>query len=93
MKLRLFRVVAALFIFAGVGHAAVADKGDKGGNASGGGAKNLTIPSVEMGGGALGVSTDKPSAPDVPGFNDPADQNDRVEPFVGLKFNKPLGDR
>ena len=90
MKLRLFHVVAALFIFAGVGHAAEADKG---GNASGSGSKNLTIPSVEMGGGSLGVSTDKPTSPNVPGLNDPADQNNRVEPFVGLKFNKALGEK
>ena len=93
MTLRLIRVVAALFIVTGVGHAAEAEKGDEGSNASGGGSKNLTIPSVEMGGGSLGVSTDKPTSANVPGFNDPAEQNNRVEPFVGLKFNKSLGEK
>ena len=53
--------------------------------------KKLTIPSVEMGGGSLGVSTDKPNDPNVPVFRDPTVDDHRAEPFVGLKFTKPLG--
>jgi hypothetical protein len=83
MKLRLLCALAMLFAVAGGGHAA-----DKNGEASG---KKLIVPSVEMGGGSIGVSTDKPNDPNVPGFNDPAYQDKPVEPFVGLKFNKPLG--
>ncbi len=90
MKLRLLCVLAVLFVLNGASHAAEAVKS---GDASGSGSKKLTIPSVEMGGGSLGVSTDKPTDPNVPGFNDPAYQDKPVEPFVGLKFTKPLGER
>ena len=84
MKLRLLCALAMLFAIAGAGHATDAGKtGDTSG-------KKLTIPSVEMGGGSVGVSTTRPDDPNVPGFNDPAKQDKPVEPFVGLKFTKPL---
>lgn len=86
MKLRLLCVVAALLAFPGAGHAA-----DKNGGASDNGTKKLTIPSVEMGGGSVGVSGTRPDDPNVPGFTDPANVEERRDPFVGLKFNKPLG--
>ena len=88
MKLRLFCIAAALAAFAGAGHAAEAGKN---GGAPADGSKQLTIPSVEMGGGSLGVSTRQPDDPNVPRFNDPTYQDERKDPFVGLKFNKPLG--
>ncbi len=88
MKLRLLCVLAMLFAFAGAAQAADAGKKD---DASDNGLKKLTIPSVEMGGGSLGVSTDKPNDPNVPVFRDPTVDDHRAEPFVGLKFTKPLG--
>ena len=90
MKLRLLCVLAMLFAFAGAAQAADAGKKD---DASDNGAKKLAIPSVEMGGGSVGVSTDKPHDPNVPGFSDPARLDKPAEPFVGLKFTKPLGDK
>ena len=59
-------------------------------DASDNGLKKLTIPSVEMGGGSIGVSTDKPNDPNVPAFRDPTIDDRKAEPFVGLKFTKPL---
>ena len=88
MKMRLLCVMAALFAFAAAAQAAEAGKTD---DASSGGAKKLIIPSMEMGGGSLGVSTDRPGDPSVPTFNDPDKQDKPIEPFVGLKFTKPLG--
>jgi len=90
MKLRLLCVLAMLFAFGAAGHAADSAKKD---DASDNGAKKLTIPSVELGGGSVGVSTDKPGDPNVPGFSDPARLDKPREPFVGLKFTKPLGDK
>jgi hypothetical protein len=87
MRLRLLCVLATLFAFAGAAQAADAGKKD---DASDNGLKKLTIPSVEMGGGSLGVSTDKPNDPNVPMFRDPAIDDRKAEPFVGLKFTKPL---
>lgn len=86
MKLRMLCVVAALFAIAGVAQAA--DTG-KNGDASNG-TKKLTIPSMEMGGGSVGVSTTQPNGPNVPGLNDPNKQDKPVDPFIGLKFTKPL---
>jgi hypothetical protein len=87
MKLRLLCVFAMLFAFAGAAQAADAGKKDA---ASDNGLKNLTIPSVEMGGGSIGVSTDKPNDPNVPAFHDPTVDDRKAQPFVGLKFTKPL---
>jgi len=88
MKLRLPYVLAMLLAFAGAAQAADAGKKDSG--ASGHGSKQLTIPSVEMGGGSIGVSTDKPNDPNVPTFHDPTIDDRKAQPFVGLKFTKPL---
>lgn len=90
MKLRLFCVVAALMAFAGAGHAADAGKKDE---PSETGSKKLTIPSVEMGGGSVGISGTRPDDPSVPGFTDPGNKVERKDPFIGLKFNKPIGDK
>jgi len=85
MKLRLLCGAAALLAFLGAAHAA-----DKDGEASDTGLKKLTIPSVEMSGGSVGVSGTRPTDPNVPGFTDPGNVQERRDPFVGLKFNKPL---
>lgn len=91
MKLRLLCALAMLFALAGAGLAAEAGKNN---GTSDNGGKKLTIPSLEMGGGSLGVSTDKPDDPNVPAFHDPNnDDRGAVEPFVGLKFTKPLGNK
>ena len=87
MKLRLLCVLAMLFGLAGAAQAADLAKKD---GASGSGTKELSIPSVELGGGSVGVSTDKPGDSNVPTFNDPSKDRDAVHPFVGLKFTKPL---
>ena len=87
MKLRLLCVLAMLFAFAGAAQAADSAKKD---DAADSGAKKLSIPSVEMGGGSIGLSTDKPGNSNVPTFNDPSKDPDAVHPFVGLKFTKPL---
>ena len=87
MKPRLLCVLAMLFAFAGVAQAADSAKKD---DATGSGTKKLSIPSVEMGGGSVGVSTDKPGDSNVPTFNDPTVQDKSRAPFVGLKFTKPL---
>ncbi len=86
MKLRLVCVFAVLFAFTGIGYAA-----DKKDDASDNGSKKLTIPSVEMGGGSVGVSTTQPNDPNVPALNDPDKQDRPTTPFLGLKFTKPLG--
>ncbi len=86
MKLRLLCMLAVLFAFPGAGHAA-----GKTDDASTNGSKKLTIPSVEMGGGSVGVSTTQPDDPNVPAFNDPDKKDKPTVPFLGLKFTKPLG--
>ncbi len=87
MKLRLL-CVAVLFVFAGAVQAAGAAEKD---DAFDTGSKKLTIPSVELGGGSLGVSGMPPDDPNVPKFNDPSKQDAPLQPFIGLKFTKPLG--
>jgi hypothetical protein len=87
MMLRVACALAVVFAVAGAAHAA--DSGKKSGTTDTG-AKNLTIPSVELGGGSLGVTTSKPNDSNVPGFNDPQKQDKPFEPFVGLHFSKPL---
>ena len=87
MKLRVLWVVALLVSVAGGAHAA--DSGKKN-SAPDTGIRKLTIPSMDVGGGSLAVSTDNPSDPDVPTFNDPRKQDKPVEPFFGLKFTRPL---
>ncbi len=90
MKLRLLGVLALLVAVAGGAHAA--DSGKKANSSDSAGIKNLTVPSLEVGGGALGISTDQPNDPDVPTINDPQKLDKPVEPFFGLKFTKPLDD-
>lgn len=85
MKLRPFCVVAVLFAVAGAAHAADAGKKD-----DDIGGKKLTIPSVEMSGGSVGLSGSQPDNPDVPAINDPQKQDKPLEPYFGLKFTKPL---
>jgi hypothetical protein len=89
MKLRLFCVVAALFAFVGVGHAANTGKKDAAQDKA---TKQLTIPSVEMGGYSVDLSTKQPDDPNVPTFQDPATQDhNAVVPYFGLHLTKPLG--
>ena len=89
MKLRMLCVVAALFAVTGVAQAA--DPGRNGD--SGNGSKKLTIPSMDLGGGSVGVSGTQPSDPNVPTLNDPTKQDKSVEPFIGLKFTRPLDEK
>jgi hypothetical protein len=88
MKLRLACVVAALFACTVAAHAA--DAGKKNDDTTDTGLKKLKIPSLEMGGGSVGLSTTQPSDPNVPGYHDPRMQDKPMEPFVGLKFTAPL---
>ena len=96
MKLRLLCVLALLVAIAGGAHAADSGKKgttpdtDKKTDTTDAGTKKLTIPSMEMGGGSLGISTVGPNDPNVPAINDPEKQDKSVEPFFGLKFTKPL---
>ena len=78
--------IALLFACVGVAHAADTAKKDDTAN----GTKKLTIPSLDMGGGSVGVSGSQPTDPNVPALNDPTKQDKPVEPFIGLKFTKPL---
>jgi hypothetical protein len=97
MKPRLLWVLALLVAVTG-GGAHAADSGKKGAPSDTGkktekteiGTKKLTIPSMELGGGSLGVSADDPNDPNVPSINDPQKQDKPVEPYFGLKFTKPL---
>ncbi len=96
MKLRLLGVLLLLVAVGGGAHAAdsankdtAADIGKKA-DTSDTGTHKLTIPSMELGGGSLGVSTDSPNDPNVPTFNDPHHQDKPLEPFFGLKFTAPL---
>jgi hypothetical protein len=98
MKLRLLWVLALLVAVGSGAHAADSGKNNSApdtGNktdTTDTGIKKLTMPSMELGGGSLGISTDQPNDPDVPTFNDPQKQDKPVEPFFGLKFTKPLDD-
>jgi len=99
MKLRLLWVLALLVAVSGGAHAA--DSGKKDNRSDAGkkidttdtSTKKLTIPSMEVGGGSLGISTDQPTDPGVPTLNDPHHLDKPVEPFFGLKFTKPLEDK
>jgi hypothetical protein len=88
MKLRLACVVAALFAFAVAAHAA--DVGKKNDDTTSTGLKKLKIPSLEMGGGSIGLSTSRPGDSNVPAYHDPRMQDQPMQPFVGLKFTAPL---
>jgi len=96
MKLRLLWVLALLVAVAGGAHAADSGKANsapdtgKKTDTTDTGIKKLTIPSMEVGGGSLGISTDDPNNSNVPTLNDPRQQDRPIEPFFGLKFTKPL---
>ncbi len=89
MKLHFVCVVAALFAFVSAGHAA--DSGKKAA-APDNTTKPITIPSVELGGYAVDLSTKQPGDSNVPTFEDPAKDNkdNALVPYFGLHFTKPL---